>query len=449
MGKTVQSSKRTEWKGLDRIAIVVHQMGNIWREMTKDDFGLDGEIEVVTPKLDGTGSETTGGIVKVQAKAGERYVRFDSPASFSSPVDGDDLNYWNSCTFPVLYVVYHPKDDKLYYQEVKAYIQQSPGVFAKPHQIKFDKTRDEFTASARPAVSNHAKISPDRISFTDNERLFSNLLPVKSLPENLYHAATRRKSWKSIRESHKGYLPPYCVVDGKRLFSLSDPTAAESPLNSFCSGRVETVAAATWLTDELRTGDFVFLMKQLLGKHMVRCGLRYNPNFKRNYFPRENSTDLEFRRLWKSSRTGVTDERIAAKYYEYGTIKFWRHLACQAAFCHFGSEWFLEIAPKYFFTTDGETAWDSELVGPYTTRLKSSEHNNQVLNHVLFWAYTLAQGGRAINLKLDGSTVAVIDPNPLTGLAHFAIPDDPATFEDKPVSQQLTLFAPDGDEDED
>ena len=48
MGKTVSSTKKTEWKGLDRISAVVHEMGNIWREMTKDDFGLDGEIEVVT-----------------------------------------------------------------------------------------------------------------------------------------------------------------------------------------------------------------------------------------------------------------------------------------------------------------------------------------------------------------------------------------------------------------
>src|SRR3954451_942801 len=111
MSKTVLASKQTEWNGLDRISVLVHQMGNIWREMTKDDFGLDGEIEVVTPKADGTGSETTGGIVKVQAKAGESYIRFDTPTSFSTPVDPDDLIYWQSCTFPVLFIVYHPNDD--------------------------------------------------------------------------------------------------------------------------------------------------------------------------------------------------------------------------------------------------------------------------------------------------------------------------------------------------
>lgn len=53
MGETVKASKLTEWKGLDRISAVVHEMKNIWREMTKDDFGLDGEIEVVSPKPEG------------------------------------------------------------------------------------------------------------------------------------------------------------------------------------------------------------------------------------------------------------------------------------------------------------------------------------------------------------------------------------------------------------
>jgi hypothetical protein len=35
----------TEWKGPARISEIVHEMGCIWREMTTDDYGLDGEIE--------------------------------------------------------------------------------------------------------------------------------------------------------------------------------------------------------------------------------------------------------------------------------------------------------------------------------------------------------------------------------------------------------------------
>lgn len=85
MGKTVLASKFTEWRGLDRVSQVVHAMNCIFRELSKDDFGLDGEIEVVRPKSGGTGFETTGGIIKVQAKAGASYVVSDTPPPRSPP----------------------------------------------------------------------------------------------------------------------------------------------------------------------------------------------------------------------------------------------------------------------------------------------------------------------------------------------------------------------------
>lgn len=447
MSKTVQASKLTEWKGLDRISVVVHDMGNIWREMTKDDYGLDGEIEVVTPKANGEGFETTGGIVKVQSKAGESYVRYDTDKSFSSPVDQNDLEYWQKCTFPVLYIVYHPKDDRLYFKEVKAYIRDTPGAFSKPHHIKFDKTKDEFAASSKAVVSQHANVSPPRISFDQKERLFTNLLPIKKLPETLYYATTRRKSRQGIRDEIDGFVPPFCIVEGN-LYSLSDLANDECALKPFFTGQVKSKPASEWLGDEERVNDFVYLLNQLLGKHIGRCGVRYNPDFGRNYFPRENTTDTAFKRTWTSVRTGVADERTVVKYYEYGLDKFWRHLACEIAFERFGKEWFLRIKPKYFFTEDGEKPCDRELVGPYTTSLKAAEHNSQVLNHVLFWADTLALQKSIIEVRLDGQTVMRIEKMPFSGMAHFAIPDDPATYEEKAPSSQLSLFDFSDEEDE-
>jgi hypothetical protein len=81
----------------------------IFREISKDDFGLDGEIEVVVRKQEGGGYQPTGGILKVQAKSGANYVLQDSGSSFSTPVDRSDLELWHNCTFPVLPIVYHPK----------------------------------------------------------------------------------------------------------------------------------------------------------------------------------------------------------------------------------------------------------------------------------------------------------------------------------------------------
>src|SRR5262245_2126875 len=111
MAKTVLASKFAEWQGLDRISATVHAMNCIFREITKDDYGLDGEIEVVVPKASGQGFETTGGIIKVQAKSGASYITQDTPASFSTPVGKNDLEGWHKSTFPVAFIVYHPADD--------------------------------------------------------------------------------------------------------------------------------------------------------------------------------------------------------------------------------------------------------------------------------------------------------------------------------------------------
>lgn len=451
MGKTVPATKFTEWKGLDRINDIAHAMNCIFRETSKDDFGLDGEIEVVTPKPDGKGFETTGGIVKVQAKAGKSYVVQDDGPTFATPVEKDDLEYWHRGTFPMLFIVYHPDDDKLYFREVKSYVRDIPNVFQPPYRIRFDKARDEFTSASKNSVCEHAQVSPPRIAFGEREQLFSNLLPVKRLPERLWFATTRRKNWKGIRDEIEGSAPPFCIVDSK-LYTLTDLADEKCVLRQWCGKHIDSIPMATWTADDSRSGDLVFLFNQLLGIHRCRCRIRYNPDFGRAYFPRENDTDLEFKRSWYSVRTNKkAPERIVAKFYEYGALTFWRHLAANLSFRRFGSKWYLQIIPKYLFTTDGTAPCDRNMVGPYTTRLKADEHNPQVLNHVLFWADMLSRRKAAIVLRLGAQKLMVIEKKPLAGIAGFAIPDDPALYEEEPPPQPglFDLLGTDEEDDDD
>src|SRR4051812_27282493 len=105
MPKTVPPSKFQEWVGLDRIALISHQMKCIFREINKDDFGIDGEIEIVREKPDGSGYETTGGIIKVQSKSGQKYVVSDTETQFTTPVELKDLHDWNNSNYPVVLIV--------------------------------------------------------------------------------------------------------------------------------------------------------------------------------------------------------------------------------------------------------------------------------------------------------------------------------------------------------
>ena len=175
MAKTVPSSKFQEWRALDRITPIVHEMNCIFREITKDDFGIDGEIEVVVRKADGKGFQTTGGIIKVQAKSGMSYVKQDSETGFATPVDRSDFELWYNATYPVIFIVYHPGDDKLYWKEVKEYIRSTSNVFQPPLRIVFDKATDEFTPACYDVICKIAAVSPPRVSRQERGMVHNRL----------------------------------------------------------------------------------------------------------------------------------------------------------------------------------------------------------------------------------------------------------------------------------
>ena len=164
----------------------------------------------------------------------------------------------------------------------------------------------------------------------------------------------------------------------------------------------------------------------------------YSRDFVRNFFPRQNDTEKTFREEWYNVRTGrAVPARTVVKYYEYGLTRFWRHLAVNLSFRHIGASWFLQVVPKYFFTEDGRTPCGSDLVGPYTTGIKAVERNLHVLNHVLFWTDILSQRQPVIRLSLHYKTVMTIEKEPLSGIASFAIADDPVVYDVNDTETEL------------
>ena len=428
-------------------SLIVHEMKCLFREINKDDVGIDGEIEILIPKPDSRGYQTTGGIIKVQSKSGMSYVKQDTETSFASPVRKDDLELWYSSNYPTLYIVYHPEDDKLYWQEIQSYVKDTPNVWQPPHKILFNKATDEFTSNCFQSVRALAPTANSpRISFTEQERLFSNLLRIRRMPE-VWSAPTTAKSYEGVKSSIQGFVRLPFQVSSGRIYSLSDLNQASCVLRAHCDTsdiRIEEVEA--WWADEDKRRAYVFMLNQLLGIHLRRCGIRYNKRFHRNYFPRTNQADLEFQTGWYNIRTNhQVPLRQTAKFYTYGFDRFWRHTAAEMGFRFIGRTWFLQIIPKYFFTQDGIIPWDSDKVGEYTTQIKAYETNLNVLNHVLFWADVLSRDNPSsaniedIVIRLDLRRVMIIEKLPVLGISKFAIPYDPATFEEPKPSGQLSL----------
>lgn len=445
MAKTVLPSKIQEWKGLDRISTVVHEMQCIFRELSKDDFGLDGEIEVVALKPDGIGLAATGGIIKVQAKSGASYVKKETATSFVTPVTQSDLEYWHNATFPVLFIVYHPGEERLYWKEVRSYVRNAENVWRVPRSVEFDKTADEFSPAAYDQICAIAQVSPPRVSLKEQEQLFSNLLPIKRLPRIITYAPTEYSASEDfdwIRSQVEGDTPPFRLLDG-RLYTITDLRNAQNPLRPFCdTGSIGDLLVDNWVGDAAHRRDFVSLLNQTLAIHMRSCGLWYDRHFRRNFFPRLDESGTEFKMRWNNVRTGWEGPRTVVKHYTYGGLKFWRHTAANISFQQLGSKWFLQVLPKYLYTTDGSTPYDSDLVGPLTTKVKALEKNQHVLNHVLFWADVLAKGRAMIEMGIGPRPLIVVEKMPVTGIANFAIPYDPATYDapDEEAGVQLTMF---------
>lgn len=440
MGKTVLPSKFQEWKGLDRISLIVHGMKCIFREITKDDYGLDGEIEVLRQKADGRGYETTGGIIKVQAKSGESYVKQDDDSSFITPIEKSDLEGWYNAPYPVFFIVYHPRDDRLYYKEIKSYVLATKAIFKPPLHIRFEKSADEFSLNTYQRVASAASVSPPRVSHDQREKLYSNLLVVKYGPKSISLAPTESATYTEIRDMVTGFLPPFTVTGGY-LYTLADLIDERCPLRAMCDiGQIKRIPAEQWANDEKMQREYVFLLNQLLGVHLRRCGLVYNRDFVRNYFPRQNDTEKVFKEDWYNVRTSRSaPPRSVARYYEYGLFRFWRHLAVNLSFRRIGTSWFLQVIPKYLFTEDGSNPSPSEVVGPYTTGIKAVERNPHVLNHILFWSDILSLRKPTIKFSLNYKTVMVIEKEPHSGIANFAIADDPAIYDID--ERQLEIFS--------
>jgi hypothetical protein len=462
MPKIVPESKFSEWKGLDRIGMIAHEMKCIWRELTKDDFGIDGEIEVVVPKPDGKGYQATGGIIKIQAKSGASYIVSNTPTSFSARgISKDDLELWYKSNYPIIYIIYHPEDDKLYWKDVKSYIKTAPNVWHPPFKIDFGKLVDEFTPSCLPRLQEIAGISSPRVSLNQKERLFSNLLRLQKWPEKVWSAPCQAKRREDIWKNIRGFTPPFIVVN-QSLYTFSNLYDEDCVFRDYYDTEniIAEPSEAFW-EDEVRCRHYIQLLNQTLTNHLRRSGIRYEKVFRRYYFAiNPNETKEEYKERWFNIITGRTSSRTVARYYQYGYDKFWRHLAADLSFRKIGKSWFLQIIPKYFFTKDGIIPFDSNKVGSYTTRKKAQETNQHVRNHVLFWSDALAGlNSQAIiaQIKLDpvsdDGCVIAIERRPAFAIAEFSIPYDPASYDETEDIKNLSFFdlfgQPDEDEDED
>lgn len=427
-GKIVPQSKLSEWKGLDRISLVVHDMGFVYREQEKDDLGIDGEIEICVPRPDGKGRISTGKIIKVQSKSGASFITQDNDSTFRAKVTDRDLRYWNQFDVPVIYIVYHPGDDRLYWRYVQGYIEDEPDVFDPPVTIAFEKARDRFDDSSYDRLFDLCNLAAERVSHDVGETLFTNVLPVEALPDTVWVTPVLPERRSRFHERIGGSTlrkPPYVFRSGT-IITLTDPGDTENALREVVeSGTSEPFALLDWVQqDEQNEDDLRALLRSAFHRHLRRLGMHFDKDDRKYYFNEDLTQEAPIRRSWMSLRTGRQQERLVAKYYEYGDkfpIRYFKHWALSFHFQRFGEQWGLMINPSLVFTKDGTQRVTGKGALKHLRQARAKQYNNIYMNDVLFWSHVLSAGDESFAVSIEGMEILRIKGRPTTVDAPFSV----------------------------
>lgn len=410
MSKFVSEQQILSERGVALVSARIHEMGFIWRASATSDAGIDGHVELRDP---GSGAATNE-LVLVQVKSTKKPAN-ETATTFDLRVEKRDLEYWLRGNVPVILIVAIPDRGFAYWLSVRhrAYDEQGKLRLVQ----RFDKSHDILEVGARESLVQlvrNARPGYYEAPRPLRETLVSNLLPVQKLPPRLYVAPTEHRTrqavFKILKESGQPYGPEWLLTD-RTIVSAHDLT--ERPYSLVCdAGAVDDFAVEEWSnsSDEARVRDFVQLLNACL-REKTKDFLLYH---------HERPTDcLYFRPAtagiarvvgYHAAKNKTTREVVMVKKRKDGSISFVRHNAIKWRFFAWEAQWFLEITPTYFFTTDGTRPlrWYEDLL----KGIKRLENNGAVLGQFQMWAALLREDGNMIE-----------SPYPLLGLGK------PITFD--------------------
>lgn len=131
----VKQHSQIERVGVTKVQLLFQEFGFIFREQTKDDYGIDAEVELTENGL------ACGKLIALQIKSGEGYLKEKTDSHIVFRGEGKHLSYWLLHSLPVMLVIYDPASDVAYWQIINRYTVELTGKAWKtriPLQQKID-----------------------------------------------------------------------------------------------------------------------------------------------------------------------------------------------------------------------------------------------------------------------------------------------------------------------
>lgn len=367
--------------GVNLVEQRVLRMGLVWYPTGDVEAGIDGHVEIRDPET----GEVTNCVLGVQSKATEGQLGTAGSSSFEYVCDERDIDYWMNGNLPVILARSKPSTEEVFWVSIKDYFRDPER--RRSRKVVFDKQRDRFDETARDKLVALAVPAETGVYFAPahrRESVYSNLLPVRRVADHLYLADTELRSpkevWKVLSEVPD--IGGEWILRNKRILSVHD--LREPPWPSVCDrGTVEDFPLNEWANTEDRdqTREYVWLLNQCLRGKCRQIGLHYSSAQGCFYFPA--TRDLTPRKVtYRSQKREVA--RTVFRGYLSGGRTYYRHSAFEGRFRRYDGQWYLEVTPTYFYSTDGrepDSNYENRLKG-----IKAQERNSAVRNQVLLWA---------------------------------------------------------------
>lgn len=149
--------------GVHKVALILSEMGLIFRETSNSDTGVDGLIEEVDNECN-----STGRIMAIQIKSGSSYLH-DGGDVWHFYIDNAHKNYWQLYPIPVLLLVYNSNDGNVYYADVKYLLNTHDRIDIPKAHVLCKDNKDNLLKTIGGCVSK----------YNDIEEVFNYMLQKK------------------------------------------------------------------------------------------------------------------------------------------------------------------------------------------------------------------------------------------------------------------------------
>jgi hypothetical protein len=366
-----------------------------FREVLRNDFGIDGEVELVRINEEGK-KEISGELLKVQIKSslGRGYLRKRSDGTFAFNAKKVDLEYWSKHSLDVLLIIYDDETETLYAKKIKQadYL----GAKKKSYPIEFSK-ENILEKGKNDFVSRFSSDFKARVSFDSPETITTNLLYIKYHPRRLFFYeskfTTKKELFKNFPEASEA---PYFLLYNKTIITGYHllPTFKKFCDYSLINDKPVIVEYEDLVKNQVYRRNFIELLNIVFKDFVSTKGIWFNRDYRRYYFSKPKESNE--RSISKTSiKTGKIAPKKVVTFHKYGKDEFYRHIAFEIDYVFNLGSWYVILNPKYLFTLDGKTTLAPAKITKYTNFLTANEWNNQVQDqlYVLLNYLTNSEGG--------------------------------------------------------